>query len=215
MPHLDKNYIFIEKFDDTPYIFTNGQQRRGTIELWKAKDGSKVWKALDDWDDLANQAGHLGTLDEIAEIQIMRKTNKEQRLKDLGMDLDTKRNRIHEASAAFEIEEEWGYFRRYKSNDPNRKGDWIGLSRKGEGKLFDELGGSIPDNKRLVGEITRKAKKRAQFFESIDEHFIKADYVILNFTNLKKHDINLYNEAMMYIKQHYGTSKLIDLTDKL
>jgi len=131
----------------------------------------------------------------------------------LGFDPDRKIYSDAEANAAFEIEEEWGFFKRYQaSNESGKKGDWVGLSGKGEGKTFDEFGGSIPDNPFAVNEITRKSKSKRLFFESLDEHFTKSDYVILNLTNIRKNDPALYTEAMDYIINNYGSGKLINIT---
>ncbi|WP_282164952.1 hypothetical protein [Cellulophaga baltica] len=159
---------------------------------------------------LANTADELA---EISRIKNIRSTNKAKRLEELGYDLDRKVHVPEEADAAFKIEEEWGYFERYQAPaGSGKKGDWIGLSGKGKGKTFDEFGGSIPDNSFAVNEITRKAKSKTKYFESLDEHFVKSDYVVLNLTNLKKHNVSLYNESISYITQKYGVSKLINIT---
>lgn len=149
----------------------------------------------------------------IDSIKKDRINNKDKRLKELGNDPDRNVYSEAEAKSAFEVEEEWGYFERYKA-DPSsgKKGDWIGLSGKGKGKLFDDFGSSIPDSKVAVEEITRKASSKTKFFKSLDEHFLKSDYVILNFTNLKKHNLQLFNEAMDYINKTYGNAKLINVT---
>ena len=155
----------------------------------------------------------LGNTLEIHRISNLRRINPVAREYELGYDFDRNIYVDVEAEAAFELEVDWGFFKRIGHNEiPGKKGDWVGLSGNGLGKTFDEFGGSIPDNPRAVAEITRKAKSKMKFFGSIDDHFIKSDYVILNLTNLKKHDIALYLETMKYIKENYGFSKMIDIT---
>jgi hypothetical protein len=68
-------------------------------------------------------------------------------------------------------------FKRYKST-PEKKGDWVSLSGEYERKTFDEFGGSL--GQAALNEFVRKPSQKTKFFQQIDNHFQKADYVVLN-----------------------------------
>lgn len=108
------------------------------------------------------------------------------------------------------MEEKYGYFKRFKSNE-SKKGDWISLSGEYKGKTFDEFGGEI--NEFALNEFKRKSSQKTKYFKSIDTHFIKADYVILNLGQMKKISPELYNETLQYITTKYGNTKLINITE--
>ena len=136
-----------------------------------------------------------------------------KRKEELGFDLDTKKVRVREGEVAFDIEKDWGYFERYKA-PPGKKGDWIGISDKGKGKTFDQFG--LPDNQKVI-EANAKlnadgspSKLRTKFFESLDEHFTKSDYVILDIEAVKKYLPDFYNDIMAHIDAKFGKAKLIE-----
>ncbi|MFA0961873.1 hypothetical protein AB9P05_08690 [Roseivirga sp. BDSF3-8] len=201
-------------------LVTNGRKASKAL---RAQGETEAADKLDDIIEQAEEAkrvrgNEISFIDQAVSEKIdiiveLRKINKNERLKQLGTDPDRNIYSHAEAEAAYKIEEEWGYFERFQAKPGSgRKGDWIGLSGKGKDKTFDEFGGSIPDNPYAVGEITRKAKSKRLFFESLDEHFAKSDYVVLNLTNLKRHNLNLFNETMEYIRTNFEINKLIDIT---
>ncbi len=78
------------------------------------------------------------------------------------------------------------------------------------GKTFDETGGGIAE--MAISEFARKPSQKRKFFESLDIHFIKSDYVVLNLTNMKRLEPTLYAETIDYITNKFGTDKLINIT---
>ncbi|WP_435356917.1 fibronectin type III domain-containing protein [Emticicia sp. SJ17W-69] len=146
----------------------------------------------------------------VGKIINTRKTNPIERIKQLGKDLDKGEESIIEGEAGFEIEERYGYFERYKAIDNTTKGDWISLSGQYRGKTFDETGGGIAE--MAISEFARKPSQKRKFFESLDIHFLKPDYVVLNLTNMKRLEPTLYAETIDYITNKFGTNKLINIT---
>jgi len=151
-------------------------------------------------------------LNEIDRIKKIRQNNEAERINELGRDMDKggpNDINIIEGQVGFDLEERYGYFARYKSS-PEKKGDWISLSGPYKGKTFDEFGGGI-DEKAL--EVFSKVPvQKKLYFKSIDLHFDKADYVILNLTKMKIVNPELYQETLQYIVNKYGNSKLINIT---
>ncbi len=144
----------------------------------------------------------------INDIINQRKQNPSLRKEQLGKDIDTGSFREREAEVAFDLEEKYGYFERYKSNNDNdSKGDWISLSGKYKGKTFDLFG--LPDDELIINLNDKKTSLRKKFFGSLDKHFEKADFVILDIEHAKKHNLAFYEEIMSYIETKYGLSKLI------
>lgn len=148
-------------------------------------------------------------LAEINRIKELRKTDEPARLQELGYDLDRKKFIPREAEVAYNIEEQWGYLKRYKAPEGSgTKGDWIGISGKGEKKTFDHFG--LKDDPKVISNNADIPKQRAKFFESLDEHFEKADYVVLDIEYVKKYNQKFHQDIMDYINQKYGSTKLIE-----
>ncbi|WP_305953194.1 fibronectin type III domain-containing protein [Emticicia oligotrophica] len=178
----------------------------GNIELKTAFESEAdlvdVWKLI--------KEPNAELVKKVGKIIKTRKTNPTERIKELGKDLDKGEESIIEGEAGFEIEERYGYFERYKAIDNTTKGDWVSLSGPYRGKTFDETGGGIAE--MAISEFARKPSQKRKFFESLDIHFIKSDYVVLNLTNMKRLEPTLYTETMDYIINKFGTNKLINIT---
>nr|WP_269783535.1 hypothetical protein [Marinibactrum halimedae] len=131
---------------------------------------------------------------------------------ELAQDPDTKKLRSQEAQTAFEIEEKYGYFDRYKRPSPDApKGDFISLSGPYKGQTFDDFGSEI--NEGMIRQLEKKpVKTERKFFESLEKHLEDADNVILNLTVLKSKNNDLYKRAMKYIDSHELKDKIIDVT---
>ena len=149
----------------------------------------------------------------VAAIKKTRTDDPAKRKADLAYDLDTKKSRPREGEVAFGVEEEWGYFDRYKA-PPGKKGDWIGVSGKGKGQTFDHIG--LPDDKAIIERNAAlkadgsPSKQRQAFFDALDEHFQKADHVILDIEAVKKYLPDFYKDIMAYIDAKFGKTKLIE-----
>ena len=155
------------------------------------------------------RSGDETVLIEVNRIKQLRLTNKLKRLEELGYDLDRGKYIEREALVAYDLEEEWGYLKRYKAPEGSgKKGDWIGISGKGANKTFDHFG--LKDDPMVISNNANISKQRAKFFESLDEHFIKADYVILDIEYVKKYNPSFHQEIIDYIVQKFGTTKLIE-----
>ena len=163
-------------------------------EVVKGADGAKEVEKL---------------VEEIERIKDLRKTNSSKRIEELGKDLDKGKTSLAEGKAGFEIEEKYGYFERFKST-AEKKGDWISLSGDYKGKTFDEFGGELGEV--ALSEFARKPSQKAKFFKSIDLHFTKADYVVLNLTEMKRLQPSLYEETLNYISTKFGEAKLINIS---
>jgi hypothetical protein len=146
---------------------------------------------------------------EINRIKNLRKTDLTKRIEELGKDLDKGGTSLIEGKAGVEIEETYGYFARFKSTQ-EKKGDWISLSGKYKGKTFDEIGGTLGE--MALSEFIRKPSQKIKFFKSIDEHFLKADYIVLNLSEMKRLNPSLYEETLAYIETKFGKSKLINIS---
>ncbi|MEN9612144.1 MAG: hypothetical protein RLZZ628_2958 [Bacteroidota bacterium] len=150
----------------------------------------------------------------LAKIKIIkntRTTNKQERINQLGNDPDRKTVILTEGEAAYDLEEIYGYFERYQRVNPSDpKGDWISLSGTYKNKTFDEFGGGFTLVALKMFDFDPKQKRK--FFQSVDLHFIEANYVILNLTLMKQEVPAFYNETIQYIKEKYGIIKLINIT---
>lgn len=145
-------------------------------------------------------------MEEINRIKNLRKTNKTERLTELGTDPDVDAFRPREAEVAFAIEEQYGFFKRYKRPSLDApKGDWISLEN---GKTYDHFG--IPDDAKIVDVNANLPKQREKLFENLDKHFEQADFVVLDIEHVKKYNLKFYEEIMTHIKNKFGTSKLIE-----
>ncbi|GLS24769.1 hypothetical protein [Marinibactrum halimedae] len=149
---------------------------------------------------------------ELNDIQNLRRTDPQSRIMELAQDPDTKKLRSQEAQTAFEIEEKYGYFDRYKRPSPDApKGDFISLSGPYKGQTFDDFGSEI--NEGMIRQLEKKpVKTERKFFESLEKHLEDADNVILNLTVLKSKNNDLYKRAMKYIDSHELKDKIIDVT---
>jgi predicted phage tail protein len=154
--------------------------------------------------------------EEDAKVAAIKKTRTEdpaKRKEELAFDLDTKKARPREGEVAFNTEEGWGYFDRFKA-PPGKKGDWVSVSGKNKGQTFDHFG--LPDKESVIKSNAAlntdgsPSVQRVKFFESLDEHFRKADHVILDIEAVKVHLPAFYNEIMAYIDATYGRAKLIE-----
>tara|TARA_R110000796_G_scaffold250788_2_gene380596 strand:- start:106792 stop:107778 length:987 start_codon:yes stop_codon:yes gene_type:complete len=186
----------VKKMLETLQSFTEAQWDNFFIKI-DQRLGRKVQGAGD------------AVLAEINRIKNLRKTDLSKRIEELGKDLDKGGTSLIEGKAGAEIEEVYGYFERFKST-ADKKGDWISLSGPYKGKTFDEIGGGIGET--ALSEFARVAKKKRQFFESIDLHFTKADYVVLNLTEMKRIQPSLYEEILNYISTKFGNTKLINIS---
>ncbi len=191
-------------------LFEKWQTNKNKFPDDFVKEQDKIWKEVELANELARVSGKgVDDVKEIERIKTLRKTNFSKRIEELGGDLDKNKISLTEGRVGADLEEKYGYFKRFKSTE-NRKGDWISLSGKYRGKTFDEFGGEI--NEFALNEFKRKPSQKAKYFKSIDTHFIKADYVILNLGQMKKIYPELYDETLEYIITKYGNSKLINIT---
>ena len=142
---------------------------------------------------------------EIDRIKQIRITNKPERLQELGFDPDVDKYRPREAEVAFEIEEQYGYFKRYQRQAPtDPKGDWISFET---GKTYDHFG--LPDNAKIVDNNANLPKQRAKYFKNLDKHFVEADFVVLDIDAAKAHNPKFHDEIMEHITNTHGTDKLV------
>ncbi len=203
----DRQSDFIKYFGKEKTLIDKFVTGKVSIADWDALIKSGVKES--DWVKMLLQGVGNDIVAEINRIKNLRKNDLPKRIEELGKDLDKNSISLTEGKAGAEIEETYGYFDRFKST-ADKKGDWISLSGEYKGKTFDEIGGNLGET--ALSEFARKPSQKSKFFESIDLHFTKADYVVLNLTEMKRLQPSLYEETLSYISTKFGNSKLINIS---